>query len=131
MESEMSKYEVRPENVEAEMWNGSNAIPMTNMLGPHRVRESKAQTQKRLEVFDVASKEWLLVERGQYVVLLEDQSVRIMDKADFDAKYRPQTGRNPNWFPAQPTPWVPDRIGDPYPMRPIATWAEDGQLVTH
>lgn len=120
------RYEVKPDNIDAVLFDGTNFDEVVDLLNPHIAKARDFRDRIDYQVFDVASMQWLDVLEGYYVILSPDESVTVMKKAEFEEKYQPAKPVDfGKWHP-QPTPmpYWPDRIGDPYPTlpRPIVTY---------
>lgn len=122
------RYEVKPESIEAVLFDGTNVDEVIELLGKHLVKvteEPMPPHDKQVRVFDISVKTWFPLHSGFYVVLDSDGGAYRMRKDAFEEKYQPakpvEFGK---WNPQPtPTPYWPDRIGDPYPTlpRPIVT----------
>lgn len=132
------RYEVKPESIEAVLFDGSNVDEVVDLLGKHLVKvtgEPMPPHDDTVSVFDIATKTWVRLNDGFYVVLLEDGSVLTIRKDAFEAKYQPAKPVDFGKWNPQPTPmpYWPDRIGDPYPTlpRPIVTYESNTEGRPH
>lgn len=108
----MRRYEVKPENVEAEQFTG-NWQKIVDWLGPHLTNTEEYRRDDEVHyVFDVENKEWVLVTIGDYVVRDSLGAIKVMDKSDFEKKWQPERQVFPT-FPTYPG-IIPGTLGVTY-----------------
>lgn len=101
----MARYELKPHNVEAVLFKQGLWSEVVRTLGPHLTKSKESNShdslgEQEFYVFDIASKMWLPVFVGQYVVRDEEGAVEVMSKESFEATY--QEVRPPSLFPTTP-----------------------------
>lgn len=81
----MGKYRVKINDVEAEKFNGRNWAAIERWLGPHLAKADDAGNF----VFDIETKQWLLVTNNSYVVRNADGAVSLYAAAEFESQWEP------------------------------------------
>lgn len=114
----MTKYRLKPENIEAVKFNGNNWFEVVRLLGPHLTKtEQKWEDAEEYSVFDIGTKQWVTVAVGEYVVKFSDGNIEVVNADVFEARWEPEPPTS--LFP--PTTYPQPGI-NPYPYR--ATWTD-------
>mgnify|MGYP003298520269 CR=1 FL=1 len=67
----MTKYELKPHDVDAVKFDGSNFFKVEELLGPHLTKKSESYLpphDEEYSVYDVETKQWKVLPDNHYVV---------------------------------------------------------------
>lgn len=101
----MSKYRIKPENVEAEKYDRDwNRI--VRWLGPHLTKTEPSprdpQRDVAMYVFDIKTKGWVHVPPLSYVIKDSEGALSVLPASEFEAKWEPMPSNGVPTFPILP-----------------------------
>lgn len=110
----MPKYRIKPEDVEAEKFNGRNWHFIESWLGEYLTKSEKNswdQEDVSHFVFDIAEKVWLFVVAGEYIVRDLNGAISVVTAREFESKW--EVAPPLNYLTQPPFQYMPSVLTNP------------------